>query len=558
MYTYIFSLLFLIISSTCLSMPEELQTLSEEFATIDNWANYCFDSLPEHKHMPDFHPTKLSFEDIFSLFTLFQKTTCIQTIHHSEHWHEESISSSVTKLFGASRKNMSKYIRKEINIIDDIREPFIQRLRVHENQQLCFMGDLHGSIHALLRNLLRLVEKNFINNEWKILDPNNYLIFLGDFVDRGSYGLECWITLLLLYINNPHNVIILRGNHEEVSQWKNHYFRQIKKNFNFATACTIADMFTTFCEQLPYALFIISGECEAKPSIVQCSHGGINPQMDPLFFQAFIHNNDLSYAKLQSIDLPFPNKYKKPELEIDNCGHNGFIWSDFIGVSFDDIRPIATTLEPKNWSNFYIRQHRFFPQQTLSWTPLHNHSWLFNHNRGAGYLANIEDTREYFKIYGLSGCFRGHQDTECSLKFLIHNREELIPWYDLNLFYRINHHKLKKEGLRVSTILRNKQTAPVFTLTTATEARGLPEEGFIIAQTANIFSEWTLHPHIYPVDINLYTAIGAQKETNLYKVSRSTENDFIWTPWDAIEEPTRPSFFSRALNCFSLCRPRIY
>lgn len=64
------------------------------------------------------------------------------------------------------------------------------------------VGDIHGSLHDLLRIL------NYINvNQYKIL-------FLGDYVDRGSFSLECISLLFSLKILFPDQYFLLRGNHE--------------------------------------------------------------------------------------------------------------------------------------------------------------------------------------------------------------------------------------------------------------------------------------------------------------------------------------------------------
>jgi len=66
-------------------------------------------------------------------------------------------------------------------------------------------------------HLLRELQKNNImdsNDGFKIKDKNAYLIFLGDYTDRGLAGIEVIITILRLMLENPNNVFLVRGNHE--------------------------------------------------------------------------------------------------------------------------------------------------------------------------------------------------------------------------------------------------------------------------------------------------------------------------------------------------------
>lgn len=71
---------------------------------------------------------------------------------------------------------------------------------------IVFIGDLHGDLVSLLAVL---------NVTWSWIRSNDgILVFLGDYVDRGDYQLETLATVLLLKIEYPDNVVVLRGNHE--------------------------------------------------------------------------------------------------------------------------------------------------------------------------------------------------------------------------------------------------------------------------------------------------------------------------------------------------------
>jgi diadenosine tetraphosphatase ApaH/serine/threonine PP2A family protein phosphatase len=71
------------------------------------------------------------------------------------------------------------------------------------------IGDLHGDLESLVQ-ILR--DSAFME---KVQKPENiFLIFLGDYGDRGSYSAEVYYITLKLKLQFPENVILMRGNHE--------------------------------------------------------------------------------------------------------------------------------------------------------------------------------------------------------------------------------------------------------------------------------------------------------------------------------------------------------
>ncbi|MEM0048946.1 MAG: metallophosphoesterase family protein [Candidatus Bathyarchaeia archaeon] len=71
------------------------------------------------------------------------------------------------------------------------------------------VGDIHGDLESLKHILY---ESGFLN---KALDGRDvYLIFLGDYGDRGEYSPEVYYVILALKNLFPEKVILLQGNHE--------------------------------------------------------------------------------------------------------------------------------------------------------------------------------------------------------------------------------------------------------------------------------------------------------------------------------------------------------
>jgi len=90
------------------------------------------------------------------------------------------------------------------------------------NDPVTIIGDIHGQFYDLLKIL------SYTDLLKSHMDPNQKVVFLGDYVDRGINSIEVTLLLLGLKIEYPHNVILLRGNHES---------RVMTEQYNCKTEC---------------------------------------------------------------------------------------------------------------------------------------------------------------------------------------------------------------------------------------------------------------------------------------------------------------------------------
>ncbi|KAK7250747.1 hypothetical protein RIF29_33391 [Crotalaria pallida] len=99
----------------------------------------------------------------------------------------------------------SKILHKEPNCVTV--DPF--RPNPHSSDSastanVVVVGDVHGQLHDLM----------FLLRDAGYPSEDRIFVFNGDYVDRGAWGLETFLLLLAWKVSMPHNIYLLRGNHE--------------------------------------------------------------------------------------------------------------------------------------------------------------------------------------------------------------------------------------------------------------------------------------------------------------------------------------------------------
>ncbi len=89
--------------------------------------------------------------------------------------------------------------------------------RPEKRYELLVLGDTHGCYSCFKAALMqsRFLEKLAAYRSDPINNPDPKLVLLGDYLDRGLYGLSGVVRLALhLFVGAPEHVYVLRGNHE--------------------------------------------------------------------------------------------------------------------------------------------------------------------------------------------------------------------------------------------------------------------------------------------------------------------------------------------------------
>jgi len=79
--------------------------------------------------------------------------------------------------------------------------------------ELVVIGDIHGDLKTFLKILEDIKLEHYLAN------PNNKIILLGDYVDRGPKSIEVLYAICNLKQRYPNSIILMRGNHEAPAEY---------------------------------------------------------------------------------------------------------------------------------------------------------------------------------------------------------------------------------------------------------------------------------------------------------------------------------------------------
>ncbi|XP_054159498.1 uncharacterized protein LOC128957716 [Oppia nitens] len=214
------------------------------------------------------------------------------------------------------------------------------------------IGDIHGNLEDLL-TMERVLWKNLP------LVTANY-VFLGDYVDRGQWGLECAIYIMCMKMLAPNKIVMLRGNHE-VRELQRHYtyYRECCRKYGDSLGSKVFEMTNRVFDRLPF--------CAVIDDAIYCAHGGI-PHDSRLIDEINKQGNDL----------------RNPETDSSVCWQ--ILWSDPCSQQVYIEAAELQNIKPESAKGF-----------------------LPNQKRGTAYLFAEEAANNFLQHNGLTHIVRAHE-----------------------------------------------------------------------------------------------------------------------------------------------------
>lgn len=178
---------------------------------------------------------KCNYEDIYYLAqkAIFQKIP--KTIHDNVNLNTSDDSYAVSKLMDLTEEEWKNRdyrlfngtLHLYFNQIEKFEQysstdlycytkvGFLEKHDLAPDSKIIVIGDIHGDDLRLVLTLKALQKRNILDQKFRCM-PGKVLVFLGDYMDRGRDSLKVLELVVTLKMENPQQVHLLRGNHEDL------------------------------------------------------------------------------------------------------------------------------------------------------------------------------------------------------------------------------------------------------------------------------------------------------------------------------------------------------
>ena len=251
-----------------------------------------------------------------------------------------------------------------MKLCDESEAAFRKESRVLKvKSPVVIIGDIHGNLHDLLT-----LDRSFFSLNSTTFSKHNFL-FLGDYIDRGAFSVECIIFLFAIKVLYPKRFLLVRGNHEVAI---------VNKQYTFYNECRskLGPIAEAVYERIN-RVFNFMPVCAVVDGVIFCAHGGVPCAADP--------SKPALIKDLENTPMPLPHP------EIGRILAWEVMWND--PVETDEFENLVTTHKQNGKDMIPEIRAGFFP----------------NFKRLTGHFYSYAATRKFLKANKLSCVVRAHE-----------------------------------------------------------------------------------------------------------------------------------------------------
>jgi hypothetical protein len=444
--TFYISLVFFLIGqcSILLSMQKEIDTNKniQQSSKIEWWQQRTLSNLSDlcAKHCPEdlvFKPPRFQEDTLPVIISQVEFNELLDTFIASR-WDNNP--------FGANNNWLNHDNLKKNEAEDGCNFTYARKIHLDSSDILILVGDIHGDIHRLLRDLLHMKNMGYLNDNLR-LEKGVKLVFLGDYVDRVPYSVEVITIISLLWMANKDegNVVLCRGNHEESSVAGGLgccLYEELveKKGFSndFDDENSTLNKCLRWFSTLPAVVFLEFG----KNNTILCCHAAPIAQYNA---RLLLDEQSTQFQKIKLSDICT----RQNATDMDTYA-NPFCWTDICQGPLQDPCHAGRGKGPVSVTSGYLEKYMF--------------------------------------DQGIKVIFRGHQDSGVACKLLRkgNGSSEEYQSDPENFETALNQQNCEKirstDGLSINT-LNQLGFAPIITLTQRPErAGGVKDDCFLIVK----------------------------------------------------------------------------
>lgn len=320
--------------------------------------------VPDLRRVPrDVHPKD------YSVYTILgQNDQFMEPFRAGRYLYDTAYEEGSWCKFESQLEESQQLLESSSPFLESNSDPsFAQKLITEPNSRVIFIGDIHSSFHSFVEIVDNLVSRGILRDDLS-LKPEYYIIFLGDIFDRGPYALDILNILFQIKNKSFDRIVVLNGNHEDMSMYSScgtgeEIHTQLDDHHKMEE---IHDL----VKRLPSVLFLYT-----NGKILQCCHGGIEPNYRPKLFL----DSEFQYD-FHGYDPPF-GRNRDTTCDLDD--------EDYANLRLGDVDLVHRGLR---WTDFNPMQE----------------GKALNPRRGMVY--GTRETRKYLDDNGIEGIIRGHQD----------------------------------------------------------------------------------------------------------------------------------------------------